>query len=327
MFHNAGKLWSRLRGAEASGPDIPEVPPALPPPFMAPLWLIAPPVSPAIPWTWALPRLDQPVSQMCTSEQMQGEVYEQFCRDVGNWPHFHRKLWEYTYIWGAFRHYGVLREGARVLGFGVGKESLASAFASRGLEVTATDAPPEIGESLGWSSTGQHVVDLHALHWPALISVEDFDRQVRFRTVDMNAIPSDLEGYDGCWSSCALEHLGSIDHGLDFIENSLETLRPGGVAVHTTELNLSSNTETFDQHHLALYRRYDIERLVERLVSRGHTVAPLNFYPGTSPVDEHIDLPPYSQSHLPDALPHLKLKVAGYVTTSFGLIVRRGESA
>lgn len=264
---------------------------------------------------------------MCTSDQMQGGVYEQYCKDVGNWPHFHRKLWEYTYIWAAFRHYGVLREGARVLGFGVGRESLASAFAAHGMDVTATDAPSEIGESFGWSSTGQHVVDVQALHWPALVSAEDFARRVQFRAVDMNAIPSDLVNYDGCWSSCALEHLGSIDLGLDFIENSLATLRPGGIAVHTTELNLSSNSETFDQHHLALFRRRDFERLVERLVGQGHSVAPLNFYPGTSPVDEHIDLPPYSQSYLPGALPHLKLEVAGYVTTSFGLIVQKGEVA
>ena len=87
--------------------------------------------------------------------------------------------------------------------------------------------------------------------------------------------------------------------------------------MHTTEFNLSSNADTHDAGNLAIFRRMDIERLMERLTLRGHKVAPLNLYPGSAQVDEHIDLPPY-------ALPHLKLKVANYVTTSIGLIIERG---
>ena len=35
-----------------------------------------------------------------------------------------------------------------------------------------------------------------------------------------------------------IDRIGSIELGLQFIENSMATLRPGGVAVHTTEFNL-----------------------------------------------------------------------------------------
>jgi hypothetical protein len=36
-------------------------------------------------------------------------------------------------------------------------------------------------------------------------------------------------------------------------------------------------------------------------------------------VDQHVDVPPYADSE------HLKLAIQQYVTTSFGIIVRRGE--
>jgi len=60
----------------------------------------------------------------------------------------------------------------------------------------------------------------------------------------MNAAPSDLSDFDFCWSASAFEHFGSIDQGLAFIERIIECLKPGGRAVHTTELNVSSNDDT-----------------------------------------------------------------------------------
>ena len=58
---------------------------------------------------------------------------------------------------------------------------------------------------------------------------------MRFRAVDMNDIPPDLRGFDFTWSSCALEHLGTLRAGADFVVEQMTCLRPGGVAVHTTE--------------------------------------------------------------------------------------------
>ena len=40
-----------------------------------------------------------------------------------------------------------------------------------------------------------------------------------------------------------------VEAGLRFLEDSLDCLKPGGVAVHTTELNLSSNEETMETEH------------------------------------------------------------------------------
>ena len=144
-----------------------------------------------------------------------------------------------------------------------------------------------------------------------------FNKLVKFRHVDMNNLPEDIQSFDACWSACALEHLGSLKHGLDFIRNSLNCLRPGGIAVHTTEFNLSSNEETFEKSRLSIYRKKDIVSLLSELQDEGHEVWPLNLHPGDKMLDEVIDLPPYSPLHL-----KLLLRDS-FVTTSLGIAVRK----
>ena len=69
----------------------------------------------------------------------------------------------------------------------------------------------------------------------------EFAQRVTFRPVDMNALPADLTGFDFAWSSCALERLGTLEAGMDFVLAQMGCLRPGGVGVHPTEYLVSSN--------------------------------------------------------------------------------------
>ena len=76
--------------------------------------------------------------------------------------------------------------------------------------------------------------------------------------MDRNAIDADLEGQDDLvWSASAFEHLGSFMHGLEFVINSVKCLKPGGVAVHTTEFNCSSDADTLDNASTVLFRKRD----------------------------------------------------------------------
>jgi SAM-dependent methyltransferase len=245
--------------------------------------------------------------------------YNLLCSIVGHDPSLkHRKIWEYAYIYAALRANGCISPGLRGVGFGTGKETLPSAFAARGIRVIATDAPMDLVGSPAWASSDQWTQNLSDLHHSNLVEKDTFDRLVEYETADMNNIPRTLRDFDFCWSSCCLEHLGSIRLGLDFIKNSLDTLKPGGVAVHTTEFNLSYNDTTMESPALSLFRKQDLELVAHELTQEGHEVAPLNFWPGANSVDEFIDLPPYS-------LPHLKLEIGGYTITSFGMIVRKAR--
>jgi hypothetical protein len=132
----------------------------------------------------------------------------------------------------------------------------------------------------------------------------------------MNAIPDDLTGFDVCWSACALEHLGSLMHGLEFIRNALRCLKPGGVAVHTTEFNLGSGTKTLERGRSVVYREQDLVEFAEELRGEGHQIT-LNLHPGNEPVDLMVD-----RDHDSDI--HLRLYIRYRVlSTSIGLTIRK----
>jgi SAM-dependent methyltransferase len=233
-------------------------------------------------------------------------------------PVWHRKQWEWVFIIHHLIESGLIAEGRRGVGFGVGQEALPALFASLGATVTATDAP--IGLSEGWNVTAQHSQSLEALRAPWIVPNELFDRRISFQPCDMSNIDPSLRDFDFTWSSCCFEHLGSLKAGMDFVVNSVERcLKPGGVAVHTTEFNLSSNEQTEESGVTVLYRRRDIEELIALLRDRGHEVKSLSIGPTAHHLDTHVDVPPYSSSL------HLKLKLGSYVCTSVGLIIKRGD--
>ena len=257
-------------------------------------------------------------SANCIADDFFHAEFKSFC-ELYKHPHqLHRKLWEWAFVYHHLKRENALFEGARGLGFGVGRERLPALFASLGCFVVATDAPSGVAEEVGWRETGQHASKLEDLFAPEHLDRATFEQRVTVDECDMNAIADHFSGNDFCWSACCFEHLGSIENGLDFVVNSVEqTLKPGGVAVHTTELNLSSNTQTVDSGPTVLFRRQDFEALVKRLTDRGHTVRPFNLRPGLSYIDGLVDVPPFTSE------PHLKLEIGGYVTTSAGLVVRR----
>lgn len=255
-------------------------------------------------------------SQLCTESQFNTDLYKFWCSELKSEPKYHRKQWEFVYILQALDERGLLKAGMRGVGFGVGRETLPAVFAKYGVEVLATDLDPDNAESAGWVDGQQHLSLVKNMNAAHITSDEKMERLVKIRYIDMRNIPDDVKNYDFTWSSCSLEHLGSIELGLEFIENSLKTLKPGGIAVHTTEYNLSSDTNTLQRGNTVIFRKRDIQSLVKRLTSAGHEVY-VNYNFGSGKLDKYIDLPPYSKDE------HLKLAINKYVSTSIGLIIRK----
>jgi hypothetical protein len=259
-------------------------------------------------------------SEMCRADSFLRPSFIYWSNKLQVPPHFHRKLWEWVYICSVLQERVMLQPGRRGLGFGVGTEQLPDLFASFGCTIVGTDQAEEGAISGGWAETNQHAGSLEKMR-KGISPKATFDANVSFQPVDMNAIPDQLRDFDFCWSACAFEHLGSMRHGMDFVHASLKTLRPGGLAVHTTEFNVASNEDTLETPQLSIYRRRDIEKLVAELREAGHKVAPLNFYSGTHVLEQYVDLPPYHHD------PHLRVQVGGYTCTSIGLIISRGGRA
>lgn len=229
-----------------------------------------------------------------------------------------RKFWEWCAISEALDERGALIPGSRGLGFAVGTEPLSSYFASKGCQILATDLAPELSNP-GWIKTNEHAATLDQLFYPKLIERDIFLRNVSFAHADMRDIKNIGDNYDFLWSSCALEHLGTLDAGIDFVVSSAKLLREGGVAVHTTEFNVGSGIDTITNGPNVIFRKRDLVYLDQLLESMGFMMAPLNFDTGEHLYDLDIDSPPYMQP----GKRHIKLEIDGCIATSFLLVVVR----
>ena len=168
-----------------------------------------------------------------------------------------------------------------------------------------------------------------ALFRPGLLDAEAFDRLVFFRAVDMRRIPPDLMdgSFDFVWSACAMEHLGSLERGARFALDAMRCLRPGGVAVHTTEFNLDQSGGTLRRGETVLFQRRHLDALAGRLAEAGHEMLPLDDRPGEGALDGFVDMPPYEGAEAGRAgfpTPHLRLSIGGFPVTSAGIVARAG---
>jgi SAM-dependent methyltransferase len=260
-----------------------------------------------------------PVSRLCTQKDLESPSFQRL-GDVLREPHLwmHRKLWEWCFIAEVLHNEGLLSSGHRGLGFAVGHEPLVAYFASQGATILASDLDLARAADAGWVESNEHAASLAKLNDRGLCDDEQFARLVDFRSLDMTDFDTtELNDFDFVWSSCAFEHLGSLAAGHRFVMEAMDCLKPGGLAVHTTEFNVGSNDATVSEGATVIYRQRDIEELVDDLRSRGHSVV-ADFDRGHQLADYHVDVPPYTHD------PHLKLHLMGFTTTSVGIVVRHG---
>lgn len=270
-------------------------------------------------------------SQAATAAQCDHPAYLAWCQLIEGWEgapggrQYNRKLWEWAFIAEAISRAGLLHEGASAVGFGVGTEPMPALLASHGVEVLATDQGLDSGSN--WAATGELMGGIAGLSRPTMLPDAQLAERVRLREVDMNAVPADIGTFDIAWSSCVIEHLGSPQRGMDFVLESCALLRPGGIAVHTTEFELTRKSETMDYGHCAIYRMPDFVALEARLAEVG-CEATFNFAVSMdSFADRWISLVHKGlRDDLPDAA-HLKLALGDSVSTSYGLLIRKTAGA
>lgn len=256
----------------------------------------------------------------CSAVDFLHPRYREICGLIRHPFQWHRKLWEWVFVIHHLLDSDIVKPNSKGLVFGVGHERLPALFASMGAKIIATDAPADLAERTGWIDTLEHISTLRDIRFTEIVDGAVFDMNVSYQICDMNDIPPELAEFDFNWSSCCFEHLGSLEAGIQFVINAVEkTLRVGGVAVHTTEFNLSSNDETLESGVTVIYRHRDLLELVQRLQARGHIVKPLIIAPESHYWDFHVDVPPYLEQ------PHLKLLLEKYVSTSVGIVVTRGK--
>lgn len=256
-------------------------------------------------------------SCICTAERLGSQRFRRWIELLRDRFVWHRKQWEVCYVAQVLAEHNMLKPGRSGLVFGVGRERLPSLFASLGCHIVATDLPADDPRSIDWRNTDQWAGELKALNQYDLCDPDEFRRLVAYRAVDMNHIPRDLRGFDFTWSACALDHCGSIALGQQFLLNQMDCLRPGGVAVHTTEYNVSSNDGTVEQGSTVYWRRRDVDEFAQRVEAAGYYLLPIDFEAGPDPLNSFVDSPPWHENS------HIRLWAEGYVTTSIGFVIRK----
>lgn len=268
-----------------------------------------------------------------TQAQMDTPSFQYWMNEIKEPPGYARKQWEHFVILRTLADDSMLEVGRKGLGFGVGKEPLIGYFASRGINVLATDVALGEETKRAWLQTDQHIADVAEFNSRGFCDNTEFLKRVRYAEVDMNNIPAsvhwesakavhtgtmhcDLKDFDFTWSANSLDHLGSLRRGLDFMLNSLKCLKVGGLAIHTTEFNVSSNTDTLYSGGTVFYRRRDVEEFHQEVRALGHEIAPLDLFEGDGKYDAPDQLPYHNE-------PHLKLLNGKFVVGSIVFIIRK----
>lgn len=267
---------------------------------------------------------DETISKCCNYIDFQQDYFKLLMNKLDRHPNrFHRKDWEFVFISRVLDLNNMLIPGKTGLGFAVGTEPLPSYFASRGVKCLATDLwEKDIFGNINsdWGKTGQNAEgNINLLYHKNIISRELFDKNIVYRNLDMNRIPSDIGKFDFCWSSCAIEHVGNLELSKQFLKNMIQVLKPGGIAVHTTEFNLSSNEDTLTEGCSVIYRRKDLEELKNWFENNGCEMR-LSFKRGCRKEDMYLPFPPYP---IEDKRDHLSLLVDKFVCTSYGIVIKK----
>lgn len=260
------------------------------------------------------------VSRCCTQKDFYSPSFLRIAEQMHLPSGIHRKSWEFVYIVQTLENYGILQEDKSGIGFAVGLEPLPSFFADRKINILATDLSLSAKSAKEWEATGQNAGgNLEKLYKPDLCEKSVFQKYVRYRDVDMNCLPDNLGTFDFCWSSCAIEHVGSLSKSKKFLKNMLKVLKPGGIAVHTTEFNLISNDDTVEDGKSVIFRRRDIEEMRDWFTSNGHHME-TSFVRGSDEGDLFVDIPPFKSDPY-----HLNLQLDEYIATSFAIIVHKAK--
>jgi hypothetical protein len=251
-------------------------------------------------------------SKPTTQADIEARWCRSWCATLRERPRYHRRLWESAFVLQALFEADALISNAKVLALGPVDGSVISHLARSDVRSTVL-SPTE------------------PTHRDDLVDGYTFGNNVKFRPLAEGL--DGLSGFDACWSIGNAGRMGSIRQGMDFILQTMEVLKPGGVAVHVFDFNFADDQQTIDNWPSVLFQRQHIEALAKEMQARGHAPRALDFHVGHQPLDRFIDIPPFDNDQTVAfsglwrdgwQSAHLKVAIDGFAVTSFGLICRRG---
>lgn len=277
------------------------------------------------------------VSKMCTQADFHATWF--FDAAMKLELSFHgrrRKAWELAYVLAVFERYHLVARDAKALVVGEVNQPLSQYLIAEGVHVTMLDEATQSG------AQEARAVEARLLQWrPAHIALRsnqsraEYLGHVDYRTLRFGGdtrLSSLLSTqFDMIWSTGFIEQLENVAVGQAFIMDSLQSLKPGGVAVHVVELileprdaadalgglpvNGQAQGGTLPEDGPVLWHYMDVLHVRDQICHLGYKVKRLTFGIGNGFYDVHPDKPPYTMDN------HIKLLLSGHVVTSFALVI------
>ncbi len=178
---------------------------------------------------------DLPLNKACRVADAANPLWRRGYDDLGFSPDpgvFHRKIWEFNHTLYGLRRLRRLAPGATALGIGCGHEELMYFLANRIQRVVATDLYE--GTWIGGES------DADVLAHPAKYAPFKYrEDHLEVRRMDALALAVAGDTFDFAFCLSSIEHFGRLQDKLQALQEMFRVLKPGGVAVLTTEVVLN----------------------------------------------------------------------------------------
>lgn len=204
------------------------------------------------------PSFAYPVSQAITDSQLREDDFDRWKRQLGDHVGVPEQSWTLAFAAQALRRYGVLEPGARGICWGSDCGALASIFAEAGCSALLAAAEPiSVDTRIDWQAFPCRRLDAGADTPIELLSLADE--------------APDQRGFDFLLSLGAANQAYVDGNAANTLLEMMSVLRPRGIAVHMLFLSgRASDTP-------GVLPRTEVERLAVTLLSRGFSVAQLNF--------------------------------------------------
>lgn len=176
-----------------------------------------------------------PLNKVCRVGDAGNSLWRRSYADLGfadDRQVFHRKVWEFNQALYGLRRLRRLAPQATALGIGCGHEELMYFFANRIARVIATDLYE--GSWIGGES------DADVLAHPAKYAPFKYrEDHLEVRRMDGLALDAETGTFDFVFCLSSIEHFGQLQDKLQALREMFRVLKPGGVAVLTTEVVLN----------------------------------------------------------------------------------------
>jgi SAM-dependent methyltransferase len=177
------------------------------------------------------------LSKICdTADWFDNEFYSIIINELKEQPRFHRKQWEFVMIFLVLRKLGFLDNKKIGLSMGGGSERVLYSIANHVKKLFVTDL---YDENTTWDCARTfNPDDFITQNKPFEVD----DEKITALKMDMRLLEFDDNSFDFCYSSCAFEHIGGFDDFTQHLDEVYRCLKPNGVYVFTTELQLGETT-------------------------------------------------------------------------------------